>query len=120
MKMRNKKSSAYLLFLMTIMIAGCSYHNDSVQDLYAPDLLSDENGKYSIYVAGAEISYDDFEQEGINTNKIAFIRNESIESHPVLEFEKEPAYAVFDTKGAVFKTHEVDELINFLLEELDE
>ncbi|TKC15317.1 hypothetical protein [Robertmurraya kyonggiensis] len=120
MKIRNKNGLGYLLFLMTIMMVGSSNQDASVPNLYAPDLLSDENGKYSIYVAGTEISYDDFEREGINTNKIAFIRNESIDSHPVFEFEKEPAYAVFDTKGVVFKTYEIDELINFLLEELDE
>ncbi|RTR36197.1 hypothetical protein EKG37_01165 [Robertmurraya yapensis] len=110
-----------MLFLMTIMMVGSGSNQDaSVPNLYAPDRFSDENGKYLIYVAGTEISYDDFERKGINTYKIAFIRNESIDSHPVLELEKEPADAVFDTKGVVFKTYAIDELINFSLEELDE
>jgi outer membrane lipopolysaccharide assembly protein LptE/RlpB len=119
---RNRKIVMFAIILILATLSGCNNQlkNDmGVQNVYNSGLLSDENGKYSIFAAGFNISFETFAEEGINTNKIAFIRNDSHEVQPILDFNKEPAFAVFNTKEVVFQTYSLDELVKFLHEELE-
>ena len=83
--------------------------------MFGPSLLSDEQGKVAIYAVGQEMTFDSLRSDGVHTRNISTITNgDSLSDSPILELEKEPAFAVFDTTGVVFKTYDYEELLDYL------
>lgn len=110
----------FCFIALLVFLSGCTLGNESQRNDFGPSLLSDEEGKYAVYAVGKEITIDSLEMNGVDNENIAFVRNdESLFSPPILEMKKEPAFAVFDTQGVVYKTYNVDELINYLVNEIE-
>ncbi|MCA0984016.1 hypothetical protein LCL89_08165 [Halobacillus yeomjeoni] len=104
-----------LIFLLT-MITACTSNKDDFGRIN-PELLPDEDNKYSLQAAGKEVTREMLRQKDIsNVNPIT--NTQSYEQlnglYPKLELEQTPAFIVFDKNGLALKTYDYGELIDFL------
>ncbi|MCA1318285.1 hypothetical protein LC085_00050 [Bacillus tianshenii] len=111
------KNHHLIIILFTIIfMSGCSFmeRNEKMQNLVAED----EN-KYAIFVAGKvdTITFDLLEEHSIHhvqsmwhEESLQFIRDE----YDFLEIDRIPTFIVFDHEKIVYKTHDQDDLIEFL------
>ncbi|MGD6830579.1 hypothetical protein ACQCT5_00360 [Sutcliffiella halmapala] len=108
----------YLLLIVfgILFLSGCSFmeRNEKMQNLVAED----EN-KYAIFVAGKvdTITFELLEEHSIHhvqsvwhEESLQFFRDE----YAFLEIDRTPTFIVFDHKKIVYRTHDQDELIEFI------
>lgn len=82
-------------------------------------LIAEDEDEYALFVVDnlESFEYDILDQEGIE-NVTSAQTTDSLESanqqYQFLNLEKSPAYVVFDDKEMIYKTYNIDELLEFL------
>lgn len=114
-----------MLFCSIILIVfftakSASYHN----------LLPDNKGEYSIFLMWGEVegreeigsrfieTLELFNNIQITKKNISFDLQATQNKYPKLDIEKKPVFIIFDHKGIVLKTYDIQEAVDFLEEEL--
>lgn len=82
-------------------------------------LIAKNEGEYALFVVDhtEKFDYDTLDEEGIKNVTSAQIIDsleDANHQYQFLDLEKSPAYIVFDDKEMIYKTYNIDELLEFL------
>ncbi|MCF6092536.1 hypothetical protein L1765_00830 [Microaerobacter geothermalis] len=110
-----------VLVIFSIILTACSTgdNSDSSNKFPYPELLSKEEGRYSIFVVYPKKQEEEIVSLLKTSRKIKSIRGEDTlemanELFPRLNINRVPMVFIFDTEKIVFKTSDYDKAIEFV------
>ncbi|MBR7796380.1 MAG: hypothetical protein ACQEWU_12210 [Bacillota bacterium] len=107
------KKFCFIIILISFLFTAC---NESEENKEYASFLSDEEGKYALYVVSDDaITFEELQENDINNVK-TFTQEKTMEDARLEEIEEAPTFIVFDTKDKVYKTNNRDDLFKFLQE----
>ena len=104
-----------IIFALLLLVSCSNANNDGSNNDYSK-YLSDQDGKYSLYIVAEtidNITFESLKENDINNVK-TITQETSISAASLDEIKKIPTYIVFDTQSKVFKTNDIGELYKFL------
>lgn len=110
-KIKKKIYYIVILFVFLLFVVSCSDIDREYEKF-----LSDKEGKYSLYIASDKediVTFDTLDEEDITSVK-TITQETKLRDVRLEEVKEMPTFIVFDTKNKIYKTNNIDELVEFL------